>query len=209
MKRISRNRGFTLVELLVAITILSVLMSVAFGAVRIGGKSLGAGIERADRSEEARATADFLRRQFAQLTPETIDVDDKQWLVFEGDANRVDFVTLSPAATLGPGLMTATLIVEPADDGVELWFGVRPYNPGNPDTERTEALSKSMLYGDLAGARIRYFGVPDEYGEPGWHDYWQRDAYRYPLAVEISLTENAMPDVESRLVLRVRAGNQS
>ena len=129
--------------------------------------------------------------------------------MFEGDANRVDFVTLSPAATLGPGLMTATLIVERADDGVELWFGVRPYNPGSPDTERTGALSKSMLYDDLAGARIRYFGVPDEYGEPGWHDYWQRDAYRYPLAVEISLTENAMPDVESRLVLRVRAGNQS
>ena len=74
MNRMTRksSRGFTLVELLVAIMILTLFMTASMGAVRIASRSWAAGQERTDTTEELRGVSDFLRRQFAQLPLSTV-----------------------------------------------------------------------------------------------------------------------------------------
>ena len=67
----SAQAGFTLLELLVAIMILTLVLAVALGAVRIGNLSFQAGITRADRTAEIRALANVLRRQVVQVLPVT------------------------------------------------------------------------------------------------------------------------------------------
>jgi len=206
---VKRLSGFTLVELLVVITILGILMSVAFGSVRAGSKSMAAGVARADQTEEIRSGGDFLRRRFAQLAPLMWQVGDDEEVAFTGDGGKVEFVTTAPAATLGSGLMIATLVIESADDGVEVWFGVAPYDPGNTVREEQIAISKTRLISDLATARISYFGVQEEKGEPGWYDDWRPGAFRYPIAIKLETTSIDNLPVTNRYVFRITTGYQT
>jgi len=83
--------GFTLVEMLIAITILGLLMTSAFGALRLGGKSWEQGIRYADNTEALRSSSDFLRRQFAQLQPLTWHDGEQTVIAFEGNASHESF----------------------------------------------------------------------------------------------------------------------
>jgi len=183
---VKRLGGFTLVELLVAIAILGILMSVAFGSLRVGSKSMAAGVARADQTEEIRASGDFLRRRFAQLA-----------------------LTTAPAATMGSGLMIAKLVIERAEDGVEVWFGVAPYDPGNAERKEQIAVSKTRLISELATARISYFGVQEEKGEPRWHEDWRHDAFRYPVAIKLETISNDGLPVSNRYIFRIATGYQT
>ena len=66
---VRRNDGFTLLEVLVAVVIMAVIMTTAFGALRLGGRSWEAGVSRASDNERFRAVADLLRRQVHQVIP--------------------------------------------------------------------------------------------------------------------------------------------
>ena len=92
----NRSRGFTLIELLVAILILTLFMTASMGAVRIASKSWAAGQDRSNATEEMRATADFLRRQFAQLPSLTIGEGEDERLAFAADETRVRIVAPAP-----------------------------------------------------------------------------------------------------------------
>jgi general secretion pathway protein J len=196
------------VELLVAITILGMLMSVAFGSLRVGSKSMAAGVARADRTEEARASGNFLQRRFAQLTPAMWQVGDNEEITLTGNASEVEFVTTAPSATMGSGLMIAKLVIERDENGVGVWFGVAPYDPG--DTERKEriAVSKTRLISELASARISYFGVQKEKGEPEWHEEWRHDAFRYPVAIKLETVSSDSLSENNRYVFPIATGFQ-
>ena len=115
-----RSSGFTLVELLVAITILTLFMTAAMGAVRIASRSTTAGVVRADTTEEMRAVSDFLRRQFAQLPHMTIGEGRDERLAFAADQKNLRFVAPAPLYSRGAGFMIYTLAARRTDDGREV-----------------------------------------------------------------------------------------
>ena len=64
-----RVRGFTLLEIMVAMVVLSLIVTTAFGALRLGERSWEAGLARSGETETLRSVAGVLQRQFNQTLP--------------------------------------------------------------------------------------------------------------------------------------------
>ena len=141
-----RSRGFTLVELLVAIMILTLFMTASMGAVRIASRSWAVGQERSDATEEMRATADFLRRQFAQLPSLTIGEGDEERLAFAADEKRMRFVAPAPQYSHGAGLITYLLEVTTIDEQTLLTLRYAAFDPGSDELSH-DNLSEPIILG--------------------------------------------------------------
>ena len=65
-----RNRGFTLVELLIALALFALMSAVLFGSLRLAGRSTDAGDEKAQASSGMRLASEFLRTQLSAQHPQ-------------------------------------------------------------------------------------------------------------------------------------------
>jgi general secretion pathway protein J len=205
----TRSRGFTLIELLVAIMILTLFMTASMGAVRIASRSWAVGQERSDATEEMRATADFLRRQFAQLPSLTIGEGDKERLAFAADEKRMRFVAPAPQYSHGAGLITYLLEVTTIDEQTLLTLRYAAFDPGSDELSHDNLSEPIILGAGFDGAGFQYYGAFTDDDELAWHSSWQNDAENYPLAVFI----RTRPDPESHgwpdLVFELRSGESS
>jgi len=179
-------RGFTLVELLVAISILGLLMTAAFGAVRLGSRSLEESVRRADRTEELRSSADFLRRQFAQLVPLSRTEGRVREIAFAGTPDSARFVSTAPDGLAGVGLLDLTLRIDDSDESTSIWLEMSPYIPGDTALPETQPARRSLLLRDLSDASLHYFGAWSSNEPLAWHDHWPSDAEQFPIALRLS-----------------------
>ena len=90
------DAGFTLIEVIVAMVVLAMIMTTAFGALRLGDRSWEAGMQRAGESEQLRTTVTLLRRQLNQILPMVWSVDNERRIAFNGDRTRVQFIAPAP-----------------------------------------------------------------------------------------------------------------
>ena len=67
MSRDTTDTGFTLVELLVATSVLALLSVVLFGGMRFGARAWEAGEASIERTGEVEAAQDLLRRTFSEI----------------------------------------------------------------------------------------------------------------------------------------------
>ena len=183
--------GFTLVEMLIAITILGLLMTSAFGALRLGGKSWEQGIRYADNTEALRSSSDFLRRQFAQLQPLTWHDGERTVIAFEGNTSSLRFVAPAPAALASAGLLLMNLSVNRSDETTTVSFGTQIVDPGSVTWFSAAPSRQDVILVDLESAVLEYFGKIDDRGTPAWRSDWPHDATHYPLAVRLSTSTPA------------------
>jgi general secretion pathway protein J len=170
------ERGFTLLEVLVAITLLGVLMAALFGSLRLGARVWETGEARLDASARVQVVQDFLRRQLGQTIPLIEVTEDPRAsgrLLFEGDQDRLRFVSLLPEH-LGAGAWHMELgVSEPAQVGapgnlVIRWR--RLDRTGEADTPAEERI----LIERVERLEIAYFGAAPAAAKPTWWQEWQR-----------------------------------
>ena len=201
--------GFTLLELLVAIMILTLMMTVAFGAVRLGGRSWEAGVERANASEEVRAVSDFLRRQFAQMIPISVGNGEETQIAFAGRQNSIRFIASAPRGPAIAGLIVYTLITEEYADGQRLVLSYASFDPGAEELREAEPDQQLILADGFATISFDFFGTQADDSMPSWHEEWPYGEENIPQLVRIILAAVNDADSWPELVLRIRAEEQS
>ena len=183
-----REAGFTLLEIMVAMLVMSLIVTTAFGALRLGERSWEAGIARADETETLRTVADLLQRQFSQLLPVTWTMDDQTTLAFSGTHDRVRFLAPAPRHRGATGLFEFTLAAKTRADSTRL---VLDYRLHNPDTDGFQPdgsdRQRVLLVDEIRTATLAYYGSPRAGDPPQWHSDWSSEADAFPQLVRVSL----------------------
>ena len=85
------QHGVTLLELVITLTVVSLLALIAVQAVRLGSRSWERGEKRAEAEQRIRVVSGILAQRLASLHPAKGLVDGKPVLAFQGMSDRIFF----------------------------------------------------------------------------------------------------------------------
>lgn len=181
------QRGFTLVEVLLAITLLGIIMVLAYQGLRTGARTAETGEAAIERVNRMRLAQEFIRARISQARPSPFDQDDTLGgVVFEGGPESLRFAAPMPGYLSYGGPYVQTLALVDGDEGKELIFDfeVLRYGP-DADTPPLEDRDPVLLVRGLADAKFSYLAPGDSVdAEPEWVDEW-RETAQLPLLVRI------------------------
>lgn len=180
-----RSRGFTLLEILLALALLALLMLGVWGAMASATRITHSADAVMARSESVRTVQQFLRRYVsaAQLQPYLAEGDARARM-FEGDATSMRYVAPLPMQSGHAGLYVQTIrLVKESTGGASLELVYQPYSD---DTPQTGDAVTHLLLADLQGGQFQYLAAAAFDKPAAWRDDWQA-ANGLPLAVRIHL----------------------
>ena len=134
-----RERGFTLIEVLIALTIVALAGVVVYGALSTALTSWSAGIIDSRRSQVAQIALDRISQQLKSTVASTVKKDGRVVAAFTGDDHSIRFVTLGAAG--GAPLAAVSYAVEDGKDGRRFVYREYPwpdkdfFEPKDPWTE--------------------------------------------------------------------------
>lgn len=186
-----RQRGFTLLEMLLAIGLLVLLAGLAYGTLRIGVRGWEASDSHAQSNDELRVGWPFLHQTLEDAQPLA---DEEGEALFSGTGDSLQWAAELPAHLASGGAQRLRLRID--DPAGRQWPRLRlSYSDLlQPDDDVAGSDRRSAtLVEQLAGLQIRYFGAPPQGGDLTWQDDWQaRNAL--PQLVRIDVTPaNAEP----------------
>lgn len=185
MKRPSA--GFTLLEVLLATTLLAAALTLAFGVLRAAGATVARGDAMSQRNERIRAVSGFLRSRIggAQSIVFGLDPRSGQTLRFDGDAHTLRFVADLPdyLGRGGPHLHTLQLRDGAQGKALDVEFRLVQAAEARVPVRPPEPLADALARVDFA------YRTLDEQGQMGaWQSRWATPE-ALPLQVRVRIAD--------------------
>lgn len=193
----SQSAGFTLVEMLLATSLLALLMTLAIAGMRSSVRSAEAGEQFIERTNRVRVAQELLRQQLVRSLPLAIEEEgeegDVEQIVFEGDDEYMRFVAPMPGYLGNGGPHIQALKIERGDNGLELLFAHQLLNgyDGEDAFEDDERPPIVLIDNIRRGAFL--YRTLDEEGELGdWVEEWEEPgASPLLVRIELEMTEDS------------------
>jgi type II secretory pathway component PulJ len=175
------RRGFTLLEVLLALGTLSVVVLLLAGTLRVGLRAWEAGQRRAASQQEVRAIVELVTEALAQAYPYRGRLGDglERVILFQGKATEVRFVTTAPPLALDAPTAPfhAVTLGRTSDDRLRLVErlvpATEPFGDGPEATLSRLVTTFRLEYRDHTGA---------------WQEQWDgQRAAGLPTAVRVAL----------------------
>ncbi|NJD67839.1 MAG: prepilin-type N-terminal cleavage/methylation domain-containing protein [candidate division NC10 bacterium] len=165
--------GFTLMELLISLTIVALIFAAVLGAIQIGVKSWESGEARAEENQRNRTLIDTLARDLAMIYPLRVKEQDRDVVVFHGKSDSIEFAALPQIYGSEPFNHMIRMVGYSIESGGGL-VATTSYpltdSASTPFEERTRSVDERVTE-----VRFRYLvpeGRPDENRPPVWRDMW-------------------------------------
>ena len=186
------SAGFTLVELLLAITLMSILLGLTYSGLSAATRSSQNGEQLLAASGELRAAHQFIRRQLNQMLPlafaQTGDAEAVR-IVFEGDARHIRYVAPMPGYLGAGGPQVQLLEVVNGDDGEMLVQFSHALLQGFTE-ERLYDREPVILLEGVSSAAFEFLGKDQEGELTGWSASWEQlDALPVAVRLDVEFSE--------------------
>ena len=201
MIRGRREAGFTLLEILVAMTVLGVLTGLLSTGLNFGTRIWEREKGQLDVATELQLVQDVLRRLLTQALPlsQPSEGGKSQEPVFVGNEESVEFLGPPPAQLLVGGIYAYRLVARTEADGVRLVLDwrLRPPQGGtarvrvtNAELEGQDQLSTEhevVLLKGLSSAEFSFYGAAEEGSSSSWRNTW-RNSTKSPQLVRLKVS---------------------
>ena len=213
---VCRSRGFTLLEMLVGLTLLGVLLILIYSALNIGLRAWDTGDQRASEASHQRIVQSFLRRELGQVFPIRWRGIAESRIAFEGAKKELKFVT---ALNLGASVKEGGLqwghlyLADDKDAGPDgqrrqsLFLKREVFDLQAKDWSGLDSAKPTRLIEGVKAIQISYFGAESDTADPKWADEWNQPL-RMPLLVKISIKTDVGRDAPE-LVVALKLGEEA
>jgi len=197
------ERGFTLVELVLALTIVALMLTVLFSSVRAGIRAWQRGEERAEMLEHARSMSQLVELALggAYAYQGKTDQNSPLQILFQGDEDKLSFVTTSPPIPRSiPVAFTAVSFAMGAGPAPGLVIREKVM----PNFDPFEQVNPDVVDPTVLRIAFRYLRDADS---DTWEKSWSgADEKMLPRAIEITMTVQVNGRAEERppLIVPIR-----
>jgi len=176
----ARHRGFTLIEILVVMSLLSIIMLAMSSSMRTMAQTEARVDERLQRIDEMRVTDNFLKKTLGRIdVVKSKNPNNPAGLgtLFVADANSMSWVGIMPARYGAGGRYFFHLALEETSSGKALVLRFAPWEMQTTFPEWAQAESHILAAG-ITDFLIETEGLPQEIQSiasdwpRGWHAGW-------------------------------------
>jgi general secretion pathway protein J len=188
------KNGLTLIEVIISMSILSLILIIVLGALRLGFRFWERGEEVSLEAQEQRMVWSALKHQLCSIYPYRARAENKDLLVFQGEEHGLECVSLfSYYLQDKGGLRYCRYKIEKDENGKGLCLKVFEAQAVNADLGLLEVEDERfrVLVGGLPPVMFQYAGQkgPDEPLE--WVSTWNgKEEKRLPVAIKLAFGEH-------------------
>jgi general secretion pathway protein J len=187
--RVSRALGFTLVEMLLAMTLMSMLMALAYGGFRASTRATDRGQVILEESGRIRMAHQFVRKQLNQMVPLVFmeSEEQEQRSIFEGSSDKIRFVAQMPGYLGFGGPQVQELTFQHGEEGLVLVISHALLQ--GFEEEKLYERDPIVLLDRIDQAEFQFLGLDEEGELSAWSNVWE-DPEKLPLAVSLDIEFN-------------------
>jgi prepilin-type N-terminal cleavage/methylation domain-containing protein len=179
------SAGFTLIEVVLALTIFALLGAILYGAFSLSHSALAKSQSAAARSQTQRSTADLLGSYIRSAHPYRSSPQE-QTIFFDGESESLAFISAYSHSMGGRGMAKIQITMDADDDGrgpLKL-EEVTPVRVGEGEGATGES-HRLVLQDRISNFRLSYLDPQAE--EETWHEQWDgRERRMLPRAVRLT-----------------------
>jgi prepilin-type N-terminal cleavage/methylation domain-containing protein len=194
MKRHSPETGFTLLEVLVSVTLIAVMAVGLWALLRISLRSWAKGTEFIDANQSHRSITDSVQKQISSAyplnSPPDPNLGNATYPIFSGGENNLQFLSLNSLRFIdNPRLTFVSYEVIQADNGrYALIERETPYTGQLPEVTTLDQSRVTTVFENLTDCAFEYFDKGDANNSPQWVAEWDpQTTPRFPAAVALTM----------------------
>jgi general secretion pathway protein J len=185
--------GFTLIEVVIALTLVAALLAITFSGLRVGLAAWRRGDARAEHLQRVRSLNQLLVRAVGGAHPYRVDTPGAEPAppAFQGERDRLAFVTARAPMPLALPIAFTAVALSHDDAGLTIREGALP------NRDPFAGLAPVLVDPSVAALQFRYLRGEDR----TWAERWDAAAEQaLPAAVEITLADQPPLVVPIRVV---------
>ena len=199
--------GFTLLEVMVAMVLLGIAMSLVMGGFRFTSKAWRSGEETTTRTSDLQVVQRVLHNMVGKSFPATVEDGRIIRYAFIGDEKQIRFTTFLPPYPDRAGLYTIELTIEQQNKLTQLLLRRAPFDEESFLLGELGDEQETLLLETPSRLAFSYFGAVDDNSDPDWHNQWDAPD-QIPQTVRLAVDagdeqEFDWPDIVTRIEVNI------
>ncbi len=195
----NKHQGFSLLELLIAMTIMGFILTLLFSGFRLASTSWDSAERHMDSNSQLQIGRSFVRNLLAQAYPHRWSKSPDSKAAFVGTPSSIRFVAELPSHLSSGGFQQLFFDVKQNEEKADLVFRYSELKSDDKDFGSGDDNSERVVIGRVDGIVFSYFGPDPTDTQPEaasrWSNEWNHPK-QLPKLIRVHIaTSYAWPDL--------------